>query len=191
MLQATTVTREDELNQIFALNQQNLKQQLTIEEQKTEGFVTWLYSIDLLQKMHSLAPSIVVKDNDKVVGYALTTLKEASVFHPDLQTMFQNLEPLDFNGKPLFSYSFYCMGQICIAKEYRGQGLVQLLYQKHREVYSPKYDLLLTEISTSNKRSQQAHEKVGFKTIHTYRDALDEWNVVVWPWDVRTWIWGD
>lgn len=182
MLQTTKVTKEDEMSQIFALNQQNLKQQLSIEEQRKEGFVTWLYSLDLLQKMHSLAPSIIVKDNNKVVGYALTTLKEASTFHPDLQIMFHNLEPLQFNGKPLFSFDFYCMGQICIAQEYRGQGLVQMLYQKHKEVYSPKYELLLTEISTSNKRSQQAHEKVGFQTIHTYYDTLDEWNVVVWPW---------
>jgi ribosomal protein S18 acetylase RimI-like enzyme len=182
MLQSTIVTREDELEQIFTLNQQNLKQQLTNDEQKKEGFVTWLYSIDLLKKMHSLAPSIIIKDENKVVGYALTTLRESSVFHPDLQSMFHNLELLHFKGKPLFSYAFYCMGQICIAKEYRGKGLVQMLYQEHKEVYSPKYELLLTEISTSNKRSQQAHEKVGFRTIHTYRDALDEWNVVVWPW---------
>ncbi|MGI8582907.1 MAG: hypothetical protein ACR2KX_11945 [Chitinophagaceae bacterium] len=35
-------------------------------------------------------------------------------------------------------------------------------------------------IKTKNYRSQKAHEKVGFITIHTYNDALDEWNVVAW-----------
>jgi RimJ/RimL family protein N-acetyltransferase len=74
------------------------------------------------------------------------------------------------------------MGQICVDKNYRGKGLVQELYNKHKEIYSTKYQLLITEVSTANIRSQKAHEKVGFTTIHTYKDAMDEWNVVVWEW---------
>lgn len=182
MLVATQVTTEEELQQIHALNQQNLKQNISAEERAQEGFVSWLYSLDLLKQMHQLAPSIIVKDNDKVVGYALTTLPEARVFHHDLEEMFQGLETVAYKGQPLFSYRFYCMGQICIDKSYRGQGLVNSLYQKHKEVYSPQYDFLLTEISVRNPRSQKAHEKVGFRTIHTRTDAMDEWNVVVWEW---------
>jgi len=74
------------------------------------------------------------------------------------------------------------MGQICIDKTYRGKGIFNILYQKHKELYSHKYDLLVTEISVNNPRSLRAHEKVGFKIIHTYHDALDEWAVVVWDW---------
>jgi hypothetical protein len=132
--------------------------------------------------MHSLAPSIIVKENDQVIGYALTTLKEARVFHQDLQEMFHNLETVTYKGRPLFDYRFYCMGQICVAHDYRGKGIVNLLYQKHKDIYSTQYDFLLTEIATRNHRSQKAHEKTGFRTIHTHRDAMDEWNVVVWEW---------
>jgi hypothetical protein len=57
-----------------------------------------------------------------------------------------------------------------------------MLYQHHKKIYGDKYDMLITEISTSNIRSQKAHEKTGFKTIYTYTDAADEWNVVVWDW---------
>ncbi len=57
-----------------------------------------------------------------------------------------------------------------------------MLFKKHKELYSGKYELLVTEISTKNYRSLKAHEKVGFTTIHTYTDALDSWNVVVWDW---------
>ena len=57
-----------------------------------------------------------------------------------------------------------------------------MLYQKHKKLYSIKYNLIVTEISASNPRSQKAHENVGFKTIHTYRDKIDEWKVVVWDW---------
>jgi len=182
MLITTLVATTEELQQVYNLNQQNLKQNITAEEREQEGFVSWLYSMDLLRQMHQLAPSIVVKDGSNVVGYALTTLPEARVFHPDLEEMFQGLESVTYNGQPLFSYRFYCMGQICIARDYRGRGLVNSLYQKHKEVYSRQYQFLLTEISTRNPRSQKAHEKVGFRTIHTRTDAMDEWNVVVWEW---------
>jgi ribosomal protein S18 acetylase RimI-like enzyme len=183
MLKATVVTTEDELIQIHHLNQQNLKQNLNKETQAQEGFVTWLYSIELLQKMHSLSPSVIVKENGKVVAYALTTLKESKAFHPDLETMFRNLESVQYENQALYSYCFYCMGQICVAKEHRGKGIVNKLYQKHKEVYRKHYDFLLTEISTSNPRSLKAHERIGFQTIYTYRDSMDEWNVVVWNWN--------
>jgi len=182
MLYAAEVTTQDELIQINKLNQQNLKTSLSNREQEKQGFVTWLYPVSLLQQMHAIASSIIAKDDDAVVGYALVTPVEASSFHPDLKRMIDNLEPLNYKGKPLSSYSYYIMGQVCIDKDYRGKGIFKMLFQKHMELYSNKYELLVTEISTTNYRSQKAHEKVGFTTIHTYKDALDEWNVVVWDW---------
>jgi GNAT superfamily N-acetyltransferase len=180
MLHATTVTTPEELEQIYRLNRQNLKQHMDADTRAVEGFVSWLYSPQLLQQMHALAPSIIVKDNDEVVAYALTTLKEAASFHADLATMFNNLRHVQYRGRPLSEHSFYCIGQICVAKSHRGQGLVNLLYQKHREEYAARFPFVLTEISTGNPRSLKAHEKTGFITIHTYEDQQDQWNVVVW-----------
>ena len=182
MLYTTEVTTNDELIQVNVLNQHNLKANLSKQQQEEQGFVTWLYSVPLLQQVHAMAPSIIVKDDNKVVGYALVTPVEAGSFHADQQVMINNLGTINYNGKPLSSYNYYIMGQVCIDKDYRGKGIFTMLFQKHKELYSDKYELLVTEISTNNKRSQKAHEKVGFTTIHTYRDVLDEWNVVVWDW---------
>ena len=182
MLYATEVTTNDELLQVHELNRQNLKGNLSLQEQEEQGFVTWLYPVSLLQQINNLAPSIIVKDEDKVVGYALVTPVEAGNFHPDLQAMIDNLETLNYKGRPLSSYSYYIMGQVCIDKDYRGKGIFSMLFNKHKEVYSDTYDLLVTEISLSNIRSQKAHEKVGFVTIYTYHDEIDTWNVVVWDW---------
>jgi len=182
MLPATTVRNKNELVQIHYLNQANLKQNLSVVEQKEQGFVTWLYSIELLEQMHRLAPSIIVKDGNKVAGYALTTLREASAFHHDLKQMFRNLQQVKYRNKLLSCFRFYCMGQICVAKEYRGKGIVNSLYQKHKEVFGDQYDFVLTEISTANQRSLKAHEKVGFENIYTHLDKMGEWSVVVWDW---------
>ena len=68
---------------------------------------------------------------------------------------------------------FVCLG--CPKQE-------KWMYEHHKKIYQHQFDLLVTEISANNPRSQKAHEKVGFKTIHNYRDDIDEWNVVVWDW---------
>lgn len=182
MLVATTVRSKKELEQIHVLNQQNLKDYIPEDEKLQEGFVSWHYSLQLLEQMHSLAPSIIVKRGEDVVGYALVTLKEACSFHKDLQLMIDNLVSVEYKGRPLMQYDFYLMGQVCIHKDYRGKGAFNLLYQQHKKVYSKEYELLVTEISASNKRSLRAHEKIGFETIYAYSDNNDEWNVVVWNW---------
>ncbi|MDB5231258.1 MAG: family N-acetyltransferase [Chitinophagaceae bacterium] len=182
MLLPTIVTNEEELEQIYQLNQQNLKSNLSVEERNEQGFVTWLYSKELLNNMHRLAPSVIVKDEEKVVGYALVTLKESRAFHPDLKTMLDHLEELSYQNKKFSLHNYYLMGQVCIDKAYRGRGVFEMLYQHHKKIYGNRFDMLITEVSTSNIRSQRAHEKVGFKTIHTYPDAMDEWNVIVWDW---------
>lgn len=183
MIAITTVSTNEELEQIHELNKENIKHGLSAEEKQEQGFVTWLYSLELLQQMHQLARSIIAKDGDKVVGYALVTPREASSFHPDLATMIAHTEEVIYKNKPLHDFRYYIMGQICIAKEYRSKGLFNQLYQHHKTLYSKDFDLLVTEVSTSNARSQRAHEKVGFTTIHTYHDADDEWNVVVWEFN--------
>ena len=125
---------------------------------------------------------MIVKDDDIAAGYALVTPREASTFHPDLKTMINNLETLAYQNKPLNAYAYYIMGQVCIDKAYRSKGIFNMLYLHHKKLYSNKYELLVTEISANNHRSQKAHEKIGFKTIYTYHDAMDAWNVVAWDW---------
>jgi GNAT superfamily N-acetyltransferase len=182
MLTATTVSNTLEIEQILALQQQNLKQHVSAAEKQSQGFVTVEHTFELLWQMHLQAPSIIVKHDNQLAGYALTMLSACKTLIPELVTMFENFNQLHWKNKPLSSYSYYAMGQICVDKAYRGQGVFDLLYERHKTVYQNQFDLLLTEISTSNIRSQRAHERVGFTTINTYRDHIDEWNVVLWDW---------
>ncbi|MEO5564515.1 MAG: GNAT family N-acetyltransferase [Chitinophagaceae bacterium] len=183
MLFPTIVTAKQELQQILALQQTNLKKNISEEEMKEQGFVTLEHDLETLEQMHNLAPSIIIKDDEKVVAYALSMLQECRQLIPDLEPMFAAFDTMTWNNKPLNSYRFYVMGQVCIDKAYRGRGLFTELYQHHKKVYQPGYDLLITDISEHNQRSLRAHEKVGFKTIHTYLYELDEWFVVGWDWN--------
>ena len=179
----TIVTSINELEQILKLQQENLPANISENEIRTEGFVTLRHDLAILKQMHDLAPSVIIKNDDIVIGYALTMLKECRRLVPDLETMFAQFDEINWKSRALNSYRFYVMGQVCIAKAWRGKELFKQLYLHHKKIYKDQFDLFITEIATRNHRSVRAHEKMGFKTVHTYRDTLDEWIVMAWDWN--------
>lgn len=182
MIYSSLVTDNNELEQILRLQQQNLPKNISTEELQSQGFVTFEHNLETLQQFHALAPSVIVKNDDKVVAYALTVVNEARNIFPPMESMFALLERAQWKNKPFADYQFYEMGQICVDKAYRGKGVFDMLYQQHKKSYSHRYDLLVTSIATRNHRSLKAHEKVGFETAIIQSDELDEWALVVWDW---------
>jgi GNAT superfamily N-acetyltransferase len=182
MLYTTVTTTHEELQQILQLQQENFIGNIDKSEIQSQGFVTVHHDLETLKQMHSLAPGIIIKDGETVVGYALTMLQECRQLIPILEPMFSLFDKLSWENKALSSYRFYVMGQVCIAKAYRGKGLFEQLYQHHKKVYQSQFDLIVTEIAVRNPRSLRAHEKIGFKTVHAHRDSLDEWVIVAWDW---------
>jgi hypothetical protein len=172
-----------ELQQILHLQEKNMSSHVSAADKKSNGFVTVKHELDVLQKMNAAAQQIIAKDGDTVVGYALVMLKSFSSMIPVLQPMFDMFGKLTYNGKSLEQYTYYVMGQICIADTHRGIGIFEGLYTKHKEIYSPQFDICLTEVSSSNPRSMRAHEKVGFKLVHNFDDKTDNWNILVWDWN--------
>jgi len=171
------VEREEELEQILALQRANLAHQLTPEEIAAEGFVTVEHTLDLLKRMHTIAPSIVAREGGSLAGYALVMPVECRSLIPILEPMFQRLEALGMAGQ-----RFYVMGQICVDRRWRGKGVFDLLYQAHRRHLRARFDSSVTEVATRNTRSVRAHARVGFTVIDCYRDATEEWVLLRWDW---------
>ncbi len=183
-MQITTAQTTDDLQGILALQQQNLSRNLSPDIQREQGFVTLQYTLDQMQRMHQLGPSVIAKDGERIVGYAIAAMPDARPFIVELETLFEMLDVIQYEGKPLSQHSFYVVGQVCVADGYRGQGLFDKLYQHHRAIYSDRFRLFITDISARNTRSLRAHERVGFQTVHTFYepDAGEEWALVVWDW---------
>jgi ribosomal protein S18 acetylase RimI-like enzyme len=177
MIEARPVRNEFELEQILELQRGNLARNLTPEQIAAQGFVTVEHTLDLLKRMHAIAPSIVATDGEALAGYALVMPVECRSFVPILAPMFERLEALG-----LFRERFYVMGQICVAGRWRGQGVFDLLYDAHRRHLRASYDCTVTEVATRNERSMRAHARVGFAVIDRYRDATDEWALLRWDW---------
>jgi RimJ/RimL family protein N-acetyltransferase len=175
MIRAGLIQDEGELRQILELQADNLARNLPPDRVAAEGFVTVEHSLDALKRMHALAPSIVAKDGEALAGYALVMPVAARSFIPVLEPMFRRLEALG-----LFRERFYVMGQICVARAWRGQGVFDLLYAAHRHHLRASYDCVVTEVATRNARSMRAHARVGFTVIDRFVDATDDWAVLRW-----------
>lgn len=179
------VESELELEEILALQQLNLRGRVSAEEEREQGFVTVAHTSELLRKMHTFAPSIIAREGPALAGYALVMTQDARPLIPILEPMFAQLEDLTYRGHPIRDLRFYVMGQVCVAREARGRGVFDALYEGHRKFCADRFDLVVTEVATRNTRSMRAHERVGFEVIHTYRDATDDWAVIAWHLGAR------
>jgi len=149
-----------------------------------DGFVTVRHTLEVLRAMHALAPSVVARDDaGEVVGYALVMPRETRALVPILEPMFAKVEELP---PPALSAApdprWYVMGQIAVAPAWRGTGVFDAMYAEHRARYQDRFDAVVTEVATRNPRSLRAHERVGFRTLLTYRDETDEWALIAWDW---------
>jgi GNAT superfamily N-acetyltransferase len=174
-MNARPVIGDHELVQILELQRANHAVNLDPNEVAAQGFVTVVHDLPLLQQMHALSPSIVAVDDEALAGYALVMPVECRALIPVLVPMFERIDRLGVTD-------YYIMGQICVAKAYRGRGVFDAMYAAHREHLATRYRRCVTEIATRNTRSMRAHERVGFRNLETYRDATDEWALVVWEW---------
>ncbi|MBX2889993.1 MAG: GNAT family N-acetyltransferase [Saprospiraceae bacterium] len=178
----TTVVTADEVRQILDLQAQNLPTSISAETMASQGFVTVRHDPAVLQRMNEVAPAVIAKVGDRVVGYALVMPREFAPDVPILGPMFEMLNGLFWKNQSLKdSPRWFVMGQICVAEGYRGMGIFDGLYLKMKEVYRPQYDFTVTEVAERNTRSMRAHERVGFQTLHIYPDATtgEVWRVIV------------
>lgn len=183
MITYTTSTTENELNEIIALQQQNLPANLTANEMQEQGFVTVVHSLNDLKKMNQYEQHLIIKDNDTIVGYLLAMTKNSRSTIPVLIPMFEVFEKISYHKKLVADYSYIVVGQVCIQKDYRGKGLLNKSYQAYKKVFNLKYDFAITEIATANQRSLNAHKRVGFTEVHQYNDINNiEWSIVIWDW---------
>lgn len=178
----TTPASAHDLELILDLQKANIPSNISAEVLAQQGFVTVQHSIQLLTEMNAAAPQVIAKEGNKLAGYALVMLISFQNMVPVLVPMFQKLKTLHYKGKPLSQFKYYVIGQVCVAEAYRGRGIFEGLYKKHKELYAGHYDFCVTEVATRNPRSVRAHQKIGFETIHAFTDTTDTWEIIAWDW---------
>ncbi len=180
-----TIRRVSTLQEIIGikdLQALNLKKNLSAEDALTQGFLTAEYTLEYLQAMHDASPSIIAKDGNQIVGYALVATKSVRNGHDLMADLFNVIDTKYYNGKPLKEVNYVVVGQLCVALGYRGQGLVKLMYDYYRDCYASTYEYLITDVAQANTRSLNAHKKSGFIVIDTLEYGGVGWDIVLWDW---------
>ena len=167
----------EELEQIRELQLQNSSQNITYEEKLKEGFVTVQHTVALLEQMNTACAHIIAKEGEKVVGFALVML---SNFRNEIEVLIPMFERIDALLPP--NKSYVIMGQVCVDKNYRKQGIFRGLYDFYRTQLQHEFDYLITEVAAINQRSMNAHESIGFKKIDSYEEDGINWNIMLWDW---------
>ena len=187
MITYTTANSKNDLEGILELQKQNLAVSLTNAEMQTQGFVTVDHSYDQLEKLNDHDKHVIAKDDKKVIGYLLAMTKMSRLDIPVLIPMFELFDTVSYNGKRISEYNYLVVGQVCVDKTWRGKGILDRCYAAYREYYSTKYDFAITEIANTNRRSLNAHRRIGFKEINTYVSPdKTEWVVVLWDWKLKS-----
>lgn len=182
-VELTRVSSPSEIIGIRDLQALNLKQNITAEEANDQGFLTAAYTIEFLHEMNSASPSIIAKVGDKVVGYALVATKEIRKGHDLIEGLFDAIDECEYRGELLRDVNYVVVGQLCVAKEYRGQDLVQKLYGHFRDCLSNEFIYLVTDVAKANVRSLKAHKKRGFQVINELMYGGFGWDIVLWDWN--------
>lgn len=182
----TRVNSDQDIHGILALQQQNLRKNLTAEQIRAQGFLTVAHQFEVLKAMNDAEPSVIAKDGDKVVGYCLAMLPKFRNDVPELRILFDLLDKLAYKGKQLKDINYCIMGQVCVGDGYRGISLFDKMNLHLKASLQQDYTVCVTDISKNNTRSLRAHERVGYLPIHEFFDeSLNEtWVVVVWDWSL-------
>ena len=171
------VETTQELHQILELQRINIKGSIPEEESKIEGFVTVKHDFEILNAMNSRCAHTIAKSNGNVVGYALSMVKEFKDEIDVLKPMFKEIQnSVDTN------LSYIAMGQICIDKNFRKQGVFRGLYNAMKAHVKHEFDTIITEVDRNNTRSLSAHYAIGFEILKTYKSNNQEWVLLSWSW---------
>ena len=123
--------------------------------------------------MNAICPHIIAKHHDEVIGYALCMVKDFKAKIPVLIPMFNEMESIILKNS-----NYVVMGQVCISKDYRKQGVFRGLYHFMAEVLKRDFDIIVTEVDIENTRSLNAHKAVGFTRLKNYRSSHRFWEII-------------
>ena len=181
MVRFTAARTDADLHHILDLQARNLPEHLSATEVREQGFVTVRHDLDLLRRMNARGPHAVAWRADTLAGYALVMVSEFRSQIPVLRSMFERIDTHTIDGRALRDLPYCVMGQVCVAKPFRGRGVFDGLYTQLDHHLVGRYEYLVTLIASRNPRSLRAHERIGFRLLERYRDEREAWNLVVRP----------
>ena len=174
------LAKEDDAEIIVRLQNENLPVNVPEEERRSLGYTTVETSVEDVKNIIGNEGVIVVRNNNKVVGYLMPMTLERAERIPLFRELIARFDNLEYEERTLSSYNACILAQICIEKDFRGGSSLRAIHDAAYQHLRDKYQIGVTDIASDNLRSLKANiEKIGMKLVGEYNFAGTTWKVVL------------
>jgi hypothetical protein len=142
--------------QILQLQSANYIANLTGEERKN-GFLSAQFSLEQTAQIAQDLGTTIAILGQQVAGFLCAFRNEFPSGSPVIAEMLLSYPVFRFEDRPLSSFSSYIYGPVCIAREYRGRGLLRGLYEAQKKDLAGQFEIGVAFVSHSNAHSLRAH----------------------------------
>lgn len=165
----TRIGNKDDITGILSLQERNLFSNLS-EQEREKGFVTTPFTVSQIEEIIKQNGIFVAENKENtIIAYAFagdwTYFEQWGIFN----FMTARFPQLSFNNNKITTENSFQYGPVCIDIEYRGQGVLNLIFEEMRIEFLKKYPISITFINKVNVISEKAHtQKLGWKIVDEF-----------------------
>jgi len=148
--------RPSDYASIVELNAANFIAHLA-EHERGDGFLSALFTLEQTAAMaEDLGTTLAIVDR-ALAGFLCAFRNDFDHGSPVVAKMIESYDRIYFEGKLLSRYRTYAYGPVCIARAYRRQGLLRVLYDAQRKDLAGQFEVGVALIARNNPHSMAAH----------------------------------
>lgn len=170
--------QEGDFEKVAALQDQNLFSVLSASEREN-GFLSTAFTPQKFREMNDSIGIAVAEINDEICGYLCCSTIDYNLQFPFPAAAISHARDVLFKGKKLKDYNCFMANPLCIAKDFRGSGLINQLCDEVLKFIPKNYELALSFIADANQRSLAASKKVGMQALSKFVVNGHEFWIVV------------
>ena len=166
---------------LAALANQSTYQNLD-EEARKGGFLTGSFAAPALGAMLASVPGQVAYYQEELAGFVINSKLPAERYPPFIQAINELLPSLLYQQRPVTDYRWFYYGPVLVRQEYRGQGLLQQLFEATKQTLAGRFDLGVAFIAAENAASRWVHtQKLGLEAVGEISFQGQSYDILVFP----------
>ena len=148
-----------DIDAIISLQEKYLFRNLN-EIEREGGFVTTPFTVSQIEeiiKQNGLF--VALNEDDIIIAYAFAGSWKYFEQWELFNYMVSRFPKMSFNGNRITTENSFQYGPVCIDKKYRGNGVLNIIFEEMRIEFCKKYPISITFINKINVISKIAHTK--------------------------------
>ncbi|MDD2196754.1 MAG: hypothetical protein PHE03_05730 [Bacteroidales bacterium] len=155
----TRIGNKNDIGGVLSLQDKYLYSKLNEAERK-EGFVTTPFTVNQIEEIITQNGLIVAENEENIiVAYAFAGSWKYFEQWEIFNFMVSRFPKLSFQGNRITTENSFQYGPVCIDKKYRGNGVLNLIFEEMRMEFLKRYPISVTFINKVNAISTKAHTK--------------------------------